>query len=472
MILFHKLSYVAGILFLSVGSTMLFPLFIDVSTHNRDGVCAFLLAMVISSFIGGVLFFAGKDNEKLILNLRERIFSLILGWLCVPLICALPLIIFRVAPNVVDCLFETIAAVSTSGTTLIIDVSLLSDGCVFWKAFIQLIGYIGLIISSLILFPYAIHLMTPQSLQGIGNCSVTVLFKIALIVYCGISFVVILVFISYGITPLNACIYTFGAISSGGMVPSHTQDKVNAILCGLMFLSGVPITFFYHLFHKNLAAFNDSQLKMYIGIIFVFALAIFLSSIYHNSENLWNSFESAVFSSISSITTTGITVGEHESNKLQDIIGFFLNFIGGCFGSGTGGIKILRISLLFLLLKSCFSRIILSHNMLVPLYNGVKVTDFNFSNVMTYMLCYLITLFVLAALLASTDFDFEKSLSAVLTSINNNGPYFGALRATPFELQSMSPSGKIVLMIAMISGRIEFIPIFIIFIKSFWMRGK
>lgn len=470
MISYKKLSYVEGVLLFIFGGIMCIPLIIDLSFSNVDGCCAFALGAITCIFIAGVLFFSSQKPTDFQLSFQEKVVFTVVTWLIFPIVASLPLLMSSTnVISTVDALFEITSAITSVGTSVIPDISILSAGMIFWRSFLQVVGCIFFIISNMFMFTRLSELMIPNLATSDAFVDVV---KIVVALYLGISFVAALALVGNGIPSLEACCYSFSAISSGGLIPQNDNVIDNGVLSfvllSLMFFGGMSVVFFRNIIGTS--EVKDIQLRYYIGMICLATLAGVLVSKNISGQHFFDEIHRILFNVVSSITTTGINVD--DNNGKFSSFTYLLNFFGGCFGSGTGGIKILRCILVFSLVRSYLAKLTDPSAVCIPTYNGQKVDISHLNSLFAYFSLYVVFVLLLSICLTISDFDFGKSFGAIITSVNGNGPYFGMIKALPTELASITSAGKIVLLLSMLAGRLEFIPFFVIITKRFWKRGK
>jgi len=476
MISFDKLSRIIGGLLLVFSGFMLIPLIIDITFKNTIGSCGFALAFVATLFVAGFLFLSSQPQDDWQLNFREKVILIIVGWCVLSVTSALPLILSSTNISMIDGLFEMISAFSTSGASIILNIKEISEGMIFWRSFLQLLGCIFFIISNMYMFADFSSLIFPNLALNNDRNVLFSISKITFNVYFGISFLAALILISAeNLSPLDAFCYTFAAISSGGLTSQSTYafngNVLNITMTSLMFISGLSVSVFRKIINVDKTLFVDTQLRCYIGTIFIITFILIAFSGNVSSKNLLNEIQNTLFNVISAITTSGISM-DITSGKFCNSFMYLLSFLGGCFGSGTGGVKILRIIIVITLLKCYLSRIINSNSIYIPTYNGQKIEKNHLGSLFSYFMCYLGLAIFLTCVLSYSYFDFTKSFGAIITSMNNNGVYFGLTKASALELATLSYTGKISIILAMIAGRLEFVPFFIVMMKSFWKRGK
>lgn len=472
MIACSKLSYMEGVLLFIFSGIMCVPLIIDATFSNMDGCCAFALGSIACAFLGGVFFFAARKPKDFQMTDRERIVFIVVNWMILPIIAGLPLLMSPVNMPMIDVLFEITSAVSCAGGSIIPDTAVLSSGLIFWRSFLQLIGCLFFIVSNMFIFSKLSELIIPNLTANSDRSTVFGLIKVLAAIYFGVSFAGVLMLIGNGLKPLDACCYSFAAISGGGLVPSGAaaeSSSLRFVMTVLMFISGVSVVFFRNIAENSNAA--ETQFRWYTGIICLAVLSSILAGGNLSGAHLFDEIQKSLFNVVSSVTTNGISLGE-EKGRFANSFMYLLNFLGGSFGSGTGGVKILRCILVFELVKGCLTKIVNPNTVCVPVYNGQKIDTPHLSSLFTYFSLYILLALLLSCCLTFSDFDFNKSFSSVITSMNGNGPYFGLIKALPEQLSALTAMGKITLIFSMLAGRLEFVPFFIILMRSFWKKGK
>jgi trk system potassium uptake protein TrkH len=297
----------------------------------------------------------------------------------------------------------------------------------------------------------------------------TIIYSIAVIIG---SFVLI----GFGISPIESVSYSLDAISSGGALVSDVNYSAASAgilltLSILTFISGVSVTFIKNLNSNCFSAFKDQQFVCYASVVAVCTVILSVYIISFSDVSIFESVQIALLTATSSVTTTGISLHLPESfSSFIDAFLYVLNFCGGCSGSCTGGIKIFRWIMIFLLIKSYLIRLVKLNAVYVPTYAGRRLNEIDVTGLFSYFLCYFVFTILASFALTFSDFDFGKAFNAVITTVNNNGPFFGLRKATVAEISELSSFTKIVLILSMIAGRIEFISFFMVFIKQFWKK--
>ncbi|MDR0678435.1 MAG: hypothetical protein LBF44_02770 [Holosporaceae bacterium] len=476
MISYGKIFYTMGIILFILATAMIIPVIVDFCLINDTYLC-FTISGVFCCFIGGLLFFSNKSDENITLNLKEKILVVLFSWIGVPIISSLPLIMASLNISYMDCIFEMISALTTTGATIIFNTKILSEGLLLWRSLLQLLGGVGFIISCLYVFSDFLNPTLFEYNNYSKNLTLSRQLKIIICLYSIFSLISLFMLIGSGISAIDAMQYSLGAISSGGILISEincsaTSPMILVILSILMFTSGISITFIKNLSSNGFCALRDQQFICYVFIIMVCIVLFSIYAVLFADVSIWEGIKIAVLTVTSSISTTGITVQfpESLSTTFTNAFVYIMNFCGGCSGSCTGGIKIFRLIMTFLLIKSYLIRLIKTNIIYVPTYAGNRLDETYVTGLFSYFLCYLSFAISMSLALSISDLDFSKAFSAVLTSMNNNGPFFGLHRATVMEISNLSSFAKITLMMSMIAGRVEFIPFLMIFLRHFWKK--
>ncbi|MDR2781979.1 MAG: hypothetical protein LBB21_06035 [Holosporaceae bacterium] len=454
---------------------MIIPAIVDLCFAQNTSSC-FFISGIFCCFTGGLLFFSNRTSESIILNLKERVCVVLFSWLTVPIPASLPLIISSQDISIVDCLFEIISALTTSGATTILDIKSFSEGILLWRSLLQLLGGIGFIISCLYVFSNFLIPISFEHSSCSKNISIKHLLKNMTIIYSIAVIIGSFVLIGFGISPIESVSYSLDAISSGGALVSDVNYSAASAgilltLSILTFISGVSVTFIKNLNSNCFSAFKDQQFVCYASVVAVCTVILSVYIISFSDVSIFESVQIALLTATSSVTTTGISLHLPESfSSFIDAFLYVLNFCGGCSGSCTGGIKIFRWIMIFLLIKSYLIRLVKLNAVYVPTYAGRRLNEIDVTGLFSYFLCYFVFTILASFALTFSDFDFGKAFNAVITTVNNNGPFFGLRKATVAEISELSSFTKIVLILSMIAGRIEFISFFMVFIKQFWKK--
>ncbi|MDR2268336.1 MAG: hypothetical protein LBD81_02705 [Holosporaceae bacterium] len=456
---------------------MLAPVMVDVFQGN-DSYAYFIVSCVFCCFLGGIFYFSCRPEGNVNFSAKDCILALLFSWFSIPPLAALPFFLspFQLSPA--SCLFETTSLFTTAGTTVICNVKDFSDGFLLWRSILQMFGGIFFMISCVYIFPSikSIHVFSPERLIHGNNIVLDQLKKI-LAVYLSLSFISSLLFISFGIPAIDSLCYSFSALSTGGAIPDdgyvESLRGMIWLLPVLMFIGGCPMSLVINIFTRKDNAKESNQFRYYLIslliLIAILCLYAFLWLPCHSG--ILETFGKIFFITTSSVTTTGISVDvSGDFDQFLNAALYIVGFIGGCYGSCSGGIKIFRCIIVFRLIKSYFVRAARRNAVCVPSYVGDRLTEPEATGLISYFSCYAILALLFSLLLVADGMNFGDAVGAVMTSMNNNGPFLGLHRATPSEISNFTTTSKAILAISMIAGRVDFILFIMVVTKSFWRK--
>lgn len=477
MILYRNVFYIIGVLFFVFSGLMLFPAFVDFCMAENTA-WGFLIAGAFSMFLGGLLFFSCRGTgNHVVMGSREKLLTVFIFWLTIPLLSALPYYISPFNISFIDSLFEATAALTTSGADSIQNLKSFSYGFVIWHAFMQLSGGICFIISCIYVFYElkTINIFSVKKVVGVESRYVFKQIQTLLIVFLILIVVSMALMAHAGVAAIDALHYSVAALTCSGItfdISTEIIQKIRWILIILMFVGGCSVGFINRFVSNGISVVKNTQFIVYSAIIFVLTLAFlpYFLKIAHEGEGIFQIFGKTLMTVVSSVTATGIYESSEVFGGFSDIILYITNFIGGCSGSCTGGIKIFRLITLFLILKSYFMKLSNSRTVYVPTYRGRQLDEIDTASLLGYFICYIGLAVVLSLLLSATNIELGKSFSAILTTLNNNGPFFELHKAAPMEIAVLSPFAKVILIFSMIAGRTEYVLFFMMLLKTFWRK--
>lgn len=414
---------------------------------------------------------------------KEALTIVTLGWVVVSIFGALPFVFSGSIPNFVDAFFETVSGLTTTGATVIDDIEILPKGILFWRSLMHWIGGMGILVLALAVMPTlgvgAFQIFKAESPGPISDKLVPKMkdtAKILYIAYLGITVIETILLLFGGMSLFEALIHTFGTVGTGGFstrnasIGAFNSRYIFTVITIFMVASGVNFSLYYELYKgrlRNIA--NNIEFRVYIGIFLFVSLIISLNLIGHY-ESVLDAFQHGFFQVASIMTTTGY--GTTDFNlwpSFSKALLFFLMFVGGSAGSTGGSIKVIRLVILFKLVKREFVKFLHPRAMVPIELNGKMLSSDVIANVTGFFFLYLL-LFITGTLFISLEnVDFLTAASAVAASIGNIGPGFEMVGPTQTYSFFSAPS-KIVLSIMMLFGRLELFTIFLLLTPKHWKK--
>lgn len=470
--------YIVGWVLNFEGAFLLLPALTALVYRESDGFIFF--ACSIASFFLGFLITRKKPKNKRFYA-REGFVICSLTWIVISLIGAIPFVYTGVLPNYMDALFEIVSGFTTTGSSVMTDLTGVSHAVLIWRSFSHWVGGMGVLVFILALLPLFggvdMHLMKAESPgPSVGKLvpnvrkTASYLYKI----YIVMTVTELMILLSTGMPAFDAVCITFGTAGTGGFgihndsCLSYTMLQ-QGIIAVFMLLFGINFNFYFYILKKKIKeAFSIEEVKWYLFIIFAAVGLIVWNS--GDRENLFYSFHHTFFSVVSVITTTGYaTVDFNVWHMFARSILLFIMFIGACAGSTGGGMKVSRILIYFKTLKKELSCMIHQKSIKVINMDGKPVEHNVVRNANVFIVSYLL-IFMVSFLLVSLDnFDFETSFTAVAATFNNIGPGLGKVGPTG-NFSEFSNLSKLVLIFDMLAGRLEIFPMLLLFSRETWSK--
>lgn len=413
---------------------------------------------------------------------KEGFVTVSLSWIILSLIGALPFYLSGEFPVYADALFETISGLTITGATVLTDVEGLSRCIQFWRCFTHWIGGMGVLVLILAVLPlsgsYNMHLMRAESPGPSVGKLVPKIKNTAMILY-GIYLVITVVeIISLMLAGLNlyeAATLSFSTTGTGGFgllnssIGSYSTT-VQVIFIVFMLLCGINFQIFYLLLIKKpKEAFGSEELRYYLGIVLVASVLIAFNvrSLFADG---FQAFHHSLFQVVSVMTTTGFATLDYDVwPEFSKAILFLLTLLGACAGSTGGGFKVSRLIVLLRSIKNEIFSVVHPRSIKKIHMDGRIVEDGVIKSIQVYTMIYAMILLGSFVLVSLNEFDFVTNITAVATTFNNVGPGFHMVGPAG-NYSAFSVFSKFILMFDMLAGRLELIPILVLFSPRTWRR--
>ncbi len=471
---------VLGFLLFVEGVAMLLSSLVAI-IYNEHDIFAFLISAAINIAIGGIIVYATWNANKDI-GKREGFIIVSLVWIVFSFFGSLPFILSGSIPNFTNAFFETMSGFSTTGSSIISDIEALPHGILFWRSIIQWLGGMGIIVLSLAILPvfgiggmqlYVAEVPGPTPDKISPRIRQTA--KTLWVIYLGFTVTETLLLWIGGMSLFDAVCHSFTTMATGGFstkqasVAYWSSPFIQYVITFFMLFAGTNFTLSYlALKGKFKSVFRDEEFKYYYIITFAFAIIIFIGLLITTSLGVEKAFRDAFFQVASIITTTGFATTDYLLwTPFLTILIFALFFFGGSGGSTGGGIKIMRIVLLF---KTSYYELrrMIHPNAIIPVrFNKHFVDSKTMNNVLAFFMIYLVIFAVSTIIFTLIEPDMESAMGAVATSLGNIGPGLGNVGPAENFLH-IKPVGKWFLSFLMLLGRLELFTILVLFSPSFW----
>ena len=475
---------ILGILLSLFSLTMIPPLIISLFT--KDGSATpFILAFVIILFIG-LLFWLPVKNFKNDLRLRDGFFVVVLFWVGLGLAGSIPLLLSNVPDlSITDAIFESISGLTTTGATIIIGIDNLPKSILFYRQELQWLGGMGIIVLAVAILPMlgigGMQLYRAETPGPVKDTKltprITETAKSLWYVYLTMTIACAFSYFLAGMGFFDAIAHSFSTVSIGGF-STHDQSigyfnnsSIESVAIFFMLASGINFSLHFLSFQNiNIKPYlNDAELHAYLKILIVICIVCSsYNAIAGNYENLSEVFRDSIFQTVSIATTTGFTTANFQNwPGFIPLLLIFSCFIGACAGSTCGGIKVIRILLLFKQGIREIKRLIHPNAIFTIKIGDKPISERIIEAVWGFLAVYVIIFAILLLVLMATDIDFLTAFSALSACINNLGPGLGEVSQNYYGINEIA---KWILCLAMLLGRLEIFTLLVLFTPAFWRR--
>lgn len=472
---------IIGVLLILFSTAMLPPLFL--SLIAQDGIeSAFAMGLAATLFAGVALWLPTRNLSR-DLNIRDGFMVTALFWVVLGLFGAIPLwLVSDLGLTPIAAIFESISGLTTTGATVITGLDDLPQSLLFYRQLLQWLGGIGIIVLAVAVLPMlgigGMQLYRAESAGPSKDRKLTpritstakALFGIYLLltIACAASY-----FIA-GMSTFDAICHAFSTVAIGGFsthdasLGHYEQNRVLLVSSVFMLLSAINFGLhFIALQRRNVRVYaQDSETAFFITVIASATVVVCCLLLTTETLGLEDSVIHGLFQTISIATTTGFTTQDFSVWPLfLPILLLILSFMGGCVGSTGGGMKAMRILLIF---RQGVRELrqLLHPNAVIPLkLDARRVQTEVISAVWSFFAVYMFCFVLIWLALLATNLDFISAFSAVVATMNNLGPGLGEV-ADHYGV--VSEAGKLVLCLAMLMGRLEVFTLLVLLTPAFW----
>ncbi|MBQ7836691.1 MAG: TrkH family potassium uptake protein [Clostridia bacterium] len=478
---YSKVFSVLGMMLVALSALLVLPIIVAIIYRES---CLWIFASVagVSLAVGALLATLFRTKNQVIYA-KEGFAITALSWLVLSAAGALPFYLSGEIPSYVDALFETVSGFTTTGASVVTEISAMSRACLFWRSFTHWVGGMGVLVFVMAIIPNlsdrSIHLMRaemPGPIVGKLVPKAKDTAKILYLIYIAMTVVQIILLLLGGMPFFDSVVHTFGTAGTGGfgIKPDSIggySPYIQWVITIFMLLFGINFNLYYLLLIRRFkSVIKSGELWCYAGVVLV-SIAAITANIYKMCSGFGEALRLSSFQVASIITTTGYATTDFNLwPGISKAILFILMFVGGCAGSTAGGLKVSRIVILGKMISKEVRHMLRPRSVNTVKFEGKQVDDTTLNNVGTYfalyMVCYMV---IFLAITAMDSFDFETNFTAVSACFNNVGPGFGAVGPAS-NFAGYSSASKLILAFAMLLGRLEIFPLIITLSPGTWMK--
>ena len=481
--LLSPVFHILGLLLSLLAGAMVIPAIVDY-TMGYDDWTAFLAASAITLFFGFGLLLSTRLRADEHLGLRQAFLLTNAAWILIGLFGALPFLLADTGMDLTNAVFESISGITTTGSTVIPVIEAMSPGVLVWRALLQWLGGIGIIVMALAVLPMlsvgGMQLfktesyetpdkVVPRAAELAGGIS---------LVYGGLTLLWSLMLYSAGLPFFDAITHAMTTLATGGFstrtmsIGAFDNAYVEWVIIIGMIVGSLPFAHYLAITRGGWSRLTkDPQVRWFFALLTLIAVLITWQLMLSHELRLSESIRLSVFNTVSMITGTGYGSADFGAwGGSATVLLLMCMFIGGCAGSTTCGIKMFRFQVLAANARIQLSRLLRPHAVVIAYYNKRAIPETVIDAVMGFFYLYILCFVVVAALLGLTGLDLETALSGAATSISNVGPGLGDTIGPAGNFNSLSIMAKWVLCAAMVIGRLELFTVLVMLAPGFWRR--
>ena len=461
------------VMFLSL--CLLIPGLIDYFSGETQSLYLFKIAGF--SFIAAIPVWLLSRKARSFSN-RDVFLVTVFSWVLAAIFGSFPFYFSGYFPSYPDALFEAVSGVTTTGATILTDIESLPKSILLWRAFLQWIGGLGIVVFTIALLPllgvsgeklFNLEFPGPASEKMTPRIQETA--KILLGFYVGFTFVEFLL-LSYSMTFFNAICHAFTTMPTGGFSTfnSSINDQptyVKTVILLFMIIGGTNFVLHFRALKGGFRSYiRDREFLYYVGLIAIISSMILLISyITSNGSGILDT----IFQVVAILTSTGYTATDYElwSPYVKQFMLFGLMFVGAMGGSTSGGMKLIRVVAIFKYARMELKRALHS-KAIIPIRIGSKVIeDEVIRKTLGFFLFYIMFFFFASLSFSAMGIDMESSFGAAASGMGNIGPSLGQFGPTDTYL-GLPLAGKFIMMFCMLLGRLEIFAVLVLFTKTYW----
>lgn len=480
---YKTILYTLGIIFQAEGGFLLLPFLCGLFYQEYWVSLIYFVWGNLCFWIGTLLSYRKPEDTSY--TPKDAMVITALSWILISLLGSVPFILAGEITNPIDAFFETVSGFTTTGSTIIPNLDLISKASLFWRSFTHWIGGMGVLVFLLAFLPTAsatfMNLMVAESpgpevskLVPKVKDTAKSLYKI----YFWMTIVQLLLLLAAQMPIFDAITLTMGTAGTGGFAVRSTGfDDYTVlqqfIIAVFMMLFGINFTFYFLVFYakKWKEAWHMEEVRTYLAIIFL-VTAVIGVTIHSIFPNWLLSFHHSFFTVASIITTTGYsTVDFNVWPTLTLVLVVAIMFVGACAGSTGGGIKVSRFSVATKNMTKPFRSILHPGRIWHVRMDHKPVPKDTIEGINTFFILYLVIFFVCFLIVSYEGKDLVTTFTAVAATLNNIGPGLGEVGPMG-TFAGLSNVSKLTLSFAMLAGRLELLPMILLWIPSFWITTR
>jgi trk system potassium uptake protein TrkH len=474
----------AGFVLIFSSGFMLLPLMAS-RYYGGDDTYPITVSFALTLVSGLLLYFVNRGQRKVELKHRDGFAVVTISWLAMSLYGSFPYILSGAASSFTDAYFESMAGFTTTGASVLSNLEALPEGILLWRSLTQWMGGMGIIVLSIAILPMlgvgGMQLFKAEVPEiGVEKIRPRILdiAKSLWKIYVVLTLVLVLLLLLGGMNLFDALCHSFTTMATGGFstksasVTFFQSAYIDFIITLFMFLAGVNFSLHFYALRGDFSRFlRSSEFRFYCSIVLVATTAITLNLLLSGEySSVAEAIRYASFQVVSLMTTTGYVTGDYEVWPfLSQMILLLLMFLGGMVGSTGGGMKQVRILLIFKQAYRELYHLIHPHALTALKLDGRSLPKETIGGIWGFLFLFILISAFSAICLTIVGVDLATAVTTVISSMSNVGPALGDAGPTD-NYSSIPKAGKWILIMCMLIGRLEIYTVIVLFVPHFWRK--
>lgn len=461
---------------------------LGVSLWYKEADSGIFLLSTIITFLAGLIGIAVGRHAKSHMGEREGYVIVAMVWIVFSAFGLLPYYLSGQVPSLTDAWFESMSGFTTTGATIISDLDVITHGLLFWRSLTQWIGGMGIIVLSIAILPiFGLNGMQLYAAE-VSGLTYEKLFprisdtaKMMWTIYVVLTTIEIVALSLCGMGVFDAICHSFSTIATGGFstknisLAYYDSAAIHYTVTFFMFISGINFVMLLYLIRGKVRNFfQDEELRWYgmaVGLFsIILTIGLYIARPTWTFMEAERAFRDSIFTVISAMTSTGYTISDYMHWPLVAWVTiFFLMFTGACAGSTAGGIKWVRLSIIFKNGIAEFQRRI-HPNAIIPVkFSNKNVSQQTINNIMAFLIFYILIIVITVVIFCACGINFDEAIGSSVSAIGNVGISIGQFgpSGTYAEFPAIA---KWVMSMVMLIGRLEIFTILLLFTRVLWKK--
>jgi trk system potassium uptake protein TrkH len=474
--------YIAALCGLYLATAMFLPAMMDLYYGHEDWQVFALSAFMV----GGISLMTALATRGPPPVFTKRMGFLLVNllWAIFSLVGAIPLFLADHDLSFAQALFESVSAITTTGSTVLAGLDNMPPGILLWRSLLHWLGGIGIVALGLFVLPFlrvggmSFFKLESSDTSDKPFARLASFTRAFIGIYVGITLICAICYAWAGMSRFDALNHAMATVATGGFSTHDASfgyfDSIPLLWIGTFFMtiSSLPFSILIvFVIRRQLTALRDPQIASFIAILCGFSIAL---GVYHHLQNdvsLDVALAHSFFSISSILSTTGFISEDYTLwGPFALALTFFALFMGGCTGSTAGGIKTYRILVLANVIRAGFQRLVYP-NIINPVrYGSATIEPETQRSVFLFVALYIFLWIIGSLAMTLLGYDFLTSISAVITALSNVGPGIGPVIGPAGNFSTVGDPALYLLSLMMLLGRLEILTVLVLLTPLFWRQ--